>query len=173
MRRADKGDKPVAKSSGVMMRFLISALLVGVVPLAAHAQELRPSHPALAAIQANLDRCKDTQPGNINEMLCTVEADKAVDVLLNALYQKIVTKLKQTADPDHDIKERGELLKRLVASERAWIAYREAECSHASAEMLGGSGEGTLLAYCRLSMQEDRVNNLFGFYRVRFPDIAE
>ena len=106
-------------------------------------------------------------------MLCAIEADKDVDTLLNTLYRKIVAKLKQTEEPDHDVKEREELLKRLVASERAWIAYREAECSHASAAMLGGSGEGTMLAQCKLSMRRDRVNNLLRFYEIRFPDIPK
>jgi uncharacterized protein YecT (DUF1311 family) len=161
-------------SSGAPMRLLTVAFLLSFAPLAARADDpLSPPHPALARIQAELDHCKDTQPGNINEMLCAMEADKAVDVVLNTLYGKIVAKLKQTDDPDHDIKERGELLKRLMASERAWITYREAECSHTSASYLGGSGEGTLLAYCRLSMREDRVNNLYRFYVSRFPDIAK
>jgi uncharacterized protein YecT (DUF1311 family) len=154
------------------MRLLTIAFLLCFAPLAARA-ELNPPHPALARIQAELDHCKDTEPGNINQMLCAMAADKTVDAVLNALYGKIVTKLKQTNDPDHDIKERSELLKRLIASERAWITYREAECSHASASYLGGSGEGTLLAYCRLSMREDRVNNLYRFYVGRFPDIAK
>ena len=105
-------------------------------------------------------------------MLCAIEADRAVDTLLNALYGKIVAKLKKAEDPEHDIEDRKELLRRLVASERAWIAYREAECSHASAAMLGGSGENTILANCRLSMRQGRVNTLFRFYMDRFPDIA-
>jgi uncharacterized protein YecT (DUF1311 family) len=117
--------------------------------------------------------CIDTKPGNINEMLCAVEADKAVDAVLNTIYGKVVAKLKQADDPDNDIKERRELLRRLVASERAWIAYREAECSHVSASMLGGSGEGTTLAYCRLEMRQNRVNTLYRFYVRRFPDIAK
>jgi uncharacterized protein YecT (DUF1311 family) len=156
------------------MRLLTVAFLLSFAPLAAQADDLlNPPHPALTRIQANLDHCNDTQPGNINEMLCAMEADKEVDTLLNTLYVKIIAKLKQTEDPDHDVKERKELLKRLVASERAWIVYREAECSHASAAMLGGSGEGTMLAQCRLSLRQDRVNGLFRFYKIRFPDIAK
>jgi uncharacterized protein YecT (DUF1311 family) len=155
------------------MRLLALALLLCFAPLVAGADDLLNSpHPVLARIQANLDHCTDTQPGNINEMLCAIEADNAVDTLLNALYGKIVGKLKQAEDPERDIKDRKELLRRLVASERAWIAYREAECSHASAAMLGGSGEKTILAQCRLSMRQGRVNTLFRFYKVRFPDIA-
>jgi uncharacterized protein YecT (DUF1311 family) len=106
-------------------------------------------------------------------MLCAIEADKAVDGVLNTLYGKITAKLKQTDDPDHDINDRTELLKRLVAAERAWIVYREAECSHESGVYLGGSGEGTALAYCRLEKRQDRVNNLYRFYVKRFPDIAK
>lgn len=156
------------------MRLLIVAFLLSVAPIVARADDvLNPPHPALAAIQADLDHCRGTQPGNINEMLCAIEADKAVDTVLNSLYRKIVAKLKQTDDPDHDIKERRELLKRLLASERAWITYRETECAHASGAMLGGSGEGTTLAYCRLTMRQDRVNNLYRFYVSRYPDIAK
>lgn len=162
-----------AVSSGAKIRLLIIAFLLSFTPPAAQADDLlNPPHPALARIQAHLDHCNDTQPGNINEMLCAIEAERAVDTLLNALYGKIVAKLKKAEDPEHDIEDRKELLRRLVASERAWIAYREAECSHASAAMLGGSGEKTILANCRLSMRQGRVNTLFRFYMDRFPDIA-
>jgi uncharacterized protein YecT (DUF1311 family) len=163
-----------AFGSGATMRLLTVAFLLSFAPIAAQADDLlNPPHPALTRIQTNLDHCNDTRPGNINEMLCAIEADKDVDTLLNKLYLEIIAKLKQTEDPDHDAKERKQLLKRLVASERAWIAYREAECSHASAAMLGGSGEGTILAQCRLSMRQKRVNDLFRFYRIRFPDLAK
>jgi uncharacterized protein YecT (DUF1311 family) len=155
------------------MRLLTIAFLLSFAPLAAQPDNLlNPPHPALLRIQADLHHCTDTQPGNINEMLCAMQADKAVDTVLNTLYEKIVAKLKQTDDPDHD-KEQRELLKRLITSERAWISYREAECSRASAVYLGGSGEATSLAYCRLSMREDRVNNLYRSYVGRFPDIAK
>ena len=106
-------------------------------------------------------------------MLCAVKADQDADVLLNALYAKITAKLEQTENPEHDFEDRQELLKRLVASERAWIAYRETECSHASAYMLHGSGENTILPQCRFSMRVDRINTLFRFYVDQFPDIAK
>jgi uncharacterized protein YecT (DUF1311 family) len=132
---------------------------------------LGQKYPALAAVEAQLDRCREHK-GNIGEMLCAVEADKSVDAILNSLYGKIIAKLKQADDPNHDTEDRHELLKRLIASERAWITYREAECSHASAIYLGGSGEGTALAYCRLEMRTGRANDLYRFYAARFPDLA-
>jgi uncharacterized protein YecT (DUF1311 family) len=159
-----------AVSSEAKMRLLIIAFLLSFTPPAAQADDLlNPPQPALARIQAHLDHCKDTQPGNINEMLCAIEADRAVDTLLNALYGKIVAKLKKAEDLEHDIEDRKELLRRLVPSERAWIACREAECSHASAAMLGGSGENAILANCRLSTRQGRVTPSFDFIWTDFP----
>src|SRR3954451_13744695 len=121
------------------MRLFDVVVLLCFTPLSARADDpSNPSHPALVHIQSDLEHCTETQPGNINEMLCAIAADRAVDALLNTLYGNIHSRLNQTANPDHDSEERKELLKRLVASERSWIAYREAECSHASAAMLGG-----------------------------------
>jgi uncharacterized protein YecT (DUF1311 family) len=134
--------------------------------------QLEPPHPALAAIQADLDHCKDATPGNTLERQCTMESSKAVDALLNKLYGRIVAKLKEPTGNDHDAKERAELLKRLIASERAWIVYRDAECDHRSGYMLGGSGEPTIYEDCLLTMRRDRVNDLFRLYNDRFPDIA-
>ncbi len=155
------------------MRVLVCALLIAIAPFACRAEDQSdPPHPALAAIQANLDHCKDATPGDIPERLCTTEAGKVVDALLNKLYGRIVAKLKEPASNDHDAKGRAELLKRLIASERAWIVYRDAECDHKSGYMLGGTGELTIYADCMFTMRRDRVNDLFRLYRDRFPDIA-
>jgi uncharacterized protein YecT (DUF1311 family) len=156
------------------MRVLICALLIAIAPLPCQAEDLLdPPHPALAAIQANRDHCKDATPGNIPERLCTTESSKAVDALLNKLYGRIVAKLKEPTNNDHDAKERAELLKRLIVSERAWIVYRDAECDHSSGYMLGGSGEPTIYEECLFTMRRDRVNNLFRLYQDRFPDLAK
>ena len=155
------------------MRVLVCALLVAIAPLSCQAEDqLGPPHPAIAVIQANLDRCKDATPGNTPKRLCTMESSKVVDALLNKLYGQIVAKLKQPTSNDHDAKERAELLKRLIASERAWIVYRDAECDNRSGFMLGGTGEPTIYEECMFTMRRDRVNDLFRLYSDRFPDIA-
>jgi uncharacterized protein YecT (DUF1311 family) len=155
------------------MRVPVCALLIAIAPFPCRAEgQLEPPHPALAVIQADLDRCKDATPGNTLERQCAMESSKAVDALLNKLYGRIVAKLKEPTSNDHDAKERAELLKRLIASERAWIVYRDAECDHRSGYMLGGSGEPTIYEDCLLTMRRDRVNDLFRLYNDRFPDIA-
>ena len=155
------------------MRVLFCALLIAIAPFSCQAEDqLGPPHPAIATIQANLDRCRDATPGNTLERHCTMESSKVVDALLNKLYGRIVAKLKEPTDNDHDAKERAELLKRLIAAERAWIVYRDAECDHRSGYMLGGSGELTIYEECMFTMRRDRVNDLFRLYSDRFPDIA-
>ena len=155
------------------MRVLVCALLIAIAPLRCQAEDqLGPPHPAIATIKTNLDRCKDTSPGNTLERHCTMESSQVVDALLNKLYGQIVAKLKEPADKGLDAKERAELLKRLIAAERAWIVYRDAECDHRSGYMLGGSGELTIYEECMFTMRRDRVNDLFRLYSDRFPDIA-
>ena len=155
------------------MRVLVCALLIAIAPLRCQAEDqLGPPHPAIATIKTNLDRCKDTSPGNTLERHCTMESSQVVDALLNKLYGQIVAKLKEPTSNDHDAKESAELLKRLIASERAWIVYRDAECDHRSGYVLGGSGELTIYEDCLFTMRRDRVNDLFRLYNDRFPDIA-
>ncbi|MGH6841159.1 MAG: lysozyme inhibitor LprI family protein [Methylocella sp.] len=120
-----------------------------------------------------LKRCKAANPGNVPERFCTDEARRSVDVVLNKLYGQITAGLKKpTGSPDDDSRNK-ELLKRLVASERAWIAYRDSECLHESGTMLGGSGEPTIRVECEYSFERDRVNNLFDLYKDQLPEIAK
>jgi uncharacterized protein YecT (DUF1311 family) len=100
-----------------------------------------------------------------------MEAGKAVDAILNKLYGQLVAKLQAPSGSDFDDKQQRELLRRLIASERAWTAYRDADCSHQSGYMLGGSGEPSIYESCLFSMRRDRVNSLFDLYKDRFPDI--
>lgn len=156
-----------------MWRILL-AVSVSVMPFACQAEERTGrTSPALAPIEAKLKRCKASNPGNIPERLCTDDARKAVDAALTRLYGQITTALKRPSGSSDNDSSNRELLKRLVASERAWIAYRDSECLHESGTMLGGSGEPTILVECEYSFERDRVNGLFDLYRDQFPDIAK
>ena len=96
-----------------------------------------------------------------------------MDVVLTKLYGQITAGLKRPAGSSDSDSSNKEVLKRLVASERAWIAYRDAECLHQSGMMLGGSGESTVLIECEYSFERDRVNDLFDLYKDQFPEIAK
>ena len=53
-----------------------------------------------------------------------------------------------------------EIPKRLIAAERAWIAFRDAECSYKSTIALGGTGEGYAYVACRYEQTKERVRAL-------------
>jgi uncharacterized protein YecT (DUF1311 family) len=155
------------------MRRILLVACAGVTPVICHAEEIAGrASPALAPIEAKLKRCTEENPGNIPERMCTDDARQAVDGVLTRIYAQIVTGLKRpTGSPDGDSRNK-EVLKRLVSSERAWIAYRDSECLERSGSMLGGSGEATILVGCQYSFGRNRVNDLFDLYKDQLPEIA-
>lgn len=48
----------------------------------------------------------------------------------------------------------------LVKSERAWIAYRDAECAYQSATERGGTMERLIYANCQMALTMERENEL-------------
>jgi uncharacterized protein YecT (DUF1311 family) len=50
-----------------------------------------------------------------------------------------------------------EILSRLVASERAWIPFRDAESNFKAADMLGGTAESAVYSSCLTEMTKQRV----------------
>jgi len=71
--------------------------------------------------------------------ICAVGEYNKADAELNASYKQIMTRLKD--DP--------ETAKLLVAAEKAWMAFRDAECTFANAGTDGGSIHPMLVAECR------------------------
>ena len=57
-------------------------------------------------------------------------------------------------------KDDAEILRRLVATERAWIDFRDEHCELRSTSMLGGSGESNTSGECRYAMTKARVKAL-------------
>lgn len=70
--------------------------------------------------------------------LCAARAADAADATLNTLYQKIRARLKGD-DPTIAL---------LTATQRAWIAFRDAECDFASSSVAGGSVHPMIRAGC-------------------------
>jgi uncharacterized protein YecT (DUF1311 family) len=128
------------------------AILV-VVPARAQA-------PAdFSAIDAKLDACSASNPNNPGVSNCTMAATAAADKRLNDVYAGLVNALKHPKGPD-DARDDPEILKRLIAAERAWVAFRDAECSYQSTVALGGTGEGYANAACLYMQTKARVTAL-------------
>lgn len=112
----------------------------------------------LTAIEKRLGACTEKNPSNLELNQCTARADEAADKVLNRVYASFADRLKH-GSPD-DAVDNKEKLKRLIASERAWIAFRDAECQLRGTQMLGGSGEGLVVGDCLYTMTKDRAKSL-------------
>ncbi|MEO5756910.1 MAG: lysozyme inhibitor LprI family protein [Mesorhizobium sp.] len=80
--------------------------------------------------------------------ICAGEDYAAADARLNRAYQDLIG-----AD-DADGR------KLLQAAQRAWIAFRDAECAHSSAASAGGSIHSMEVSQCLTRLTDDRVKQL-------------
>jgi uncharacterized protein YecT (DUF1311 family) len=111
---------------------------------------------------AKLD-CKNPQD-NMSMRQCAYEEYKAADKELNGVYAKAMASLKETYGRE-EIKQAGgqDPAKDLKDAQRKWVAFRDANCRSLGTQMLGGSGQQTIVAGCLASMTKDRVKELKTF----------
>lgn len=115
----------------------------------------------LAGLDAKLETCL-AKAGGVTPAIdnCNEQARAAADLILNRTYGEWVEKLKHPAKDE--IADSAEILKRLMASERAWITYRDTGCNLESISMLGGTGETNLYGHCLYVKTKQRVLDLQG-----------
>ncbi len=73
---------------------------------------------------------------------CAGQDFEAADKRLNRAYKKL------------------EKSSELIAAEKAWIAFRDAECMYQAKPYEGGSIQPTIYAGCLQSLTEDRIKQL-------------
>ena len=89
---------------------------------------------------------------------CNEQAKTAADSILNRTYGDWVERIKHPAKDE--VTDGAEILKRLIASERAWITYRDTSCNLESISMLGGTGETNVYGHCLYVKTKQRVLDL-------------
>ncbi|WP_210191647.1 MULTISPECIES: lysozyme inhibitor LprI family protein [Rhodomicrobium] len=92
---------------------------------------------------------------------CFASAYKKNDARLNALYNEIKGRLKNKADSGP-----------LVASQRAWLAFRDAECRFSASATAGGSVQPAILASCLDGMTRDRIKTFEAYLRCEEGDLS-
>ena len=113
----------------------------------------------LAIIDAKLDACLATADGVTPAIdNCNEQAKSSADLILNRIYGGWVEQLKHPAK--HEVADDAEILKRLIASERAWITYRDTSCNLESISMLGGTGETNVYGQCLYVKTKQRALDL-------------
>ena len=87
---------------------------------------------------------------------------KAADGELNKLYKEIERRLKDNQDAAKD----------LVAAQRAWIAFRDAECKFAASGVQGGSAYPTVYSNCLAQLTQTGVNDFKSFLKCQEGDLS-
>ena len=112
-------------------------------------------HSAFAA-----DDCSDApDQASMNE--CAGKLLKAADTELNAKYKEIETRL---IDPD--------TRKMFVKSQRAWIAFRDAECEFQTSGVSGGSIYPTIYAQCMTALTNARLSDFSVYLNCEEGDLS-
>ena len=111
-----------------------------------------------AAADARLKACIARDSSNDHIQTCTSVVQQIADARLNVVYGSWTHALKHPA-PD-DAKDDAEVLKRLVAAERAWTDFRDKDCDLQSTSALGGTGEAGAFGDCRYTLTKARVTAL-------------
>ena len=126
------------------MRLILTAVLLVPFITPGFAQDEKPD-------------CTDPQDQSTMTYCAGVDFDKA-DKDLNALWPEI----KKAAQEDDANVGNGthEYLDALMASQRAWLAYRDAECTWQGFYAHGGSMEPMLVNACLAKLTEERVKAL-------------
>lgn len=115
----------------------------------------------LAAASAAAEDC-DSAETQADMTACADAAYRAADAKLNAAYKAIASRLTDDADAR----------KLLVAAERAWIAFRDAECAFATSAASGGSIQPMLVASCRERLTAARATDLESYLHCEEGDLA-
>jgi uncharacterized protein YecT (DUF1311 family) len=101
------------------------------------------------AASARADEC-DNPMDQSTMNACAQDAYRKSDAELNALYKKVQSRNK----------EDGEAGKLLIAAERAWVAFRDAECAFDAAPNTGGSIYPLVYFGCLDRLTRARIDQL-------------
>lgn len=87
---------------------------------------------------------------------------KSADAELNTLYKQITARLS----------EDGDTLHLLTVAQRAWIAFRDAECAFAASGVEGGSAYPEILADCKAQLTLKRIEDFKTYLACEEGDLA-
>jgi len=93
---------------------------------------------------------------------CADEAYKKIDAELNAVYKQITDRLRNDEPA----------AKLLVTAQKAWVSFRDSECTFATAAAARGSMYPMLMAQCREGLTGKRVDELKAYLQCAEGDMA-
>ena len=94
--------------------------------------------------------------------VCADQAYRKTDAELNAVYKQINDRLKDDK----------ETIKLLVSAQKAWLAFRDAECTFSTSASAQGSVYSMLVAQCRDGLTSKRIDELKTYLRCEEGDMS-
>lgn len=107
-------------------------------------------------------KCYDSASSNDALNACASEDYALADQKLNQVYTKLIEQIKGNINPDAIEQSDAaiETLNRLIASEKAWILYRDTQCNFEGTVMIGGEGESVVITGCLSRLTKERAKIL-------------
>jgi uncharacterized protein YecT (DUF1311 family) len=100
----------------------------------------------------------ENQITQLDMNMCSYQEWEAADAVLNETYADTLATV-QARDGEYAPEGPSEE-DRLRRAQRAWVAFRDANCDVAGYQMRGGSAEPLLINICLRQMTEDRIAEL-------------
>jgi len=114
---------------------------------------------SLALSVAALPGAHCANPSTQTEMtFCAYDSFRRADEALNAQW-KIALVFNKKVDRDDPVPGPRDIryADALLAAQRAWIAYRDAQCAVEGQAMRGGTGEPMIVYNCKAAMTRERT----------------
>ncbi|WP_223435270.1 MULTISPECIES: lysozyme inhibitor LprI family protein [unclassified Pseudomonas] len=117
--------------------------------------------PLLFTTVAHAVDCDNaTDQATMNQ--CAAQQNKAADKELNALYQQITARLKDSPESK----------KQLIGAQRAWIGFRDAECRFSASGVEGGSVYPLIYSNCITDLTTARVEAFKTYLKCQEGDLS-
>lgn len=120
----------------------------------------------LTVATASAAQAADCSPnGQSDQMtmnICANESYMKADAELNSLYKQITERLKGDADT----------LKLLITAEKAWLAFRDAECTFAASRVAQGTVYPMIMSDCKEGVTSKRIDVLKSYLKCEEGDLS-
>lgn len=114
---------------------------------------------ALAAQAAHDPRCDSPRTPDL--MACAGADWNRADAAMNAEYRRVMAQMKdQDAHPQPDATTGPTYAATLLASQRAWLAFRDAECANEGYKFRGGTMQNLEAVSCKANLTKARTKQL-------------
>jgi uncharacterized protein YecT (DUF1311 family) len=115
----------------------------------------------VSAAPARADECGDAMDQQTMSV-CAHRSFEKADAELNAVYKRLQSRKMDNA----------QAAKLLIAAERAWVAFRDAECEFDAADNIGGSIYPMILSGCLERLTKARIEQLDRYLRCEEGEAA-